>query len=99
MQTRFSKLINATVPGKRSQIAHFSQNLVIATVAKSRLCATKCAIYLVMKVKCCGVIAISVRSFLSTANRLKFEKTLIEVSLPVFTLFYVNPITYSVFEI
>ena len=37
VQTRFSKLINVTVPGKRSQVAHFSQNLVIATVAKSRL--------------------------------------------------------------
>ena len=51
-----------------------------------------------MKAKCSGVIAVSVHSFLST-DRLKFEKTLIEVSFPVFRLFYVNPITYSVYEI
>ena len=27
--------------------------------------------------------------------RLNFEKTLIEVSFPVFRLFYINPITYT----
>ena len=54
---------------------------------------------LVMKAKCSGVIAVSVHSFLSTTVMLKFEKTLIEVSFPVFRLFYVNPITYSVYEI
>ena len=43
------------------------QNRVIATAGKSRLLATKCATYLVMKAKCSGVIAISVHSFLSTA--------------------------------
>ena len=30
---------------------------------------------------------------------LKLEKTLIEVSFPVFRLFYVNPITYYVYDI
>ena len=43
------------------------QNRVIATAGKSRLLATKCATYLVMKAKCSGVIAVSVHSFLSTA--------------------------------
>ena len=43
------------------------QNRVIATAGKSRLLATKCATYLVMKAKCSRVIAISVHSFLSTA--------------------------------
>ena len=43
------------------------QNQVIATAGKSRLLATKCATYLVMKAKCSGVIAVSVHSFLSTA--------------------------------
>ena len=43
------------------------QNRVIATAGKSRLLATKCAAYLVMKAKCSGVIAVSVHSFLSTA--------------------------------
>ena len=31
--------------------------------------------------------------------RLKFEKTLIEVSFPVFRQYYVNPNAYSVYEI
>ena len=56
-----------TVPGKRDQVAHFYQNRVIAIAGKSRLLATKCATYLVMKAKCSGVIAVSVQSFLSTA--------------------------------
>ena len=43
------------------------QNRVIATVVKSRLLATKRATYLVTKANSCGVIAISVHSFLSTA--------------------------------
>ena len=43
------------------------QNRVIATAGKSRLLATKCATYLVMKAKCSGVIAVSIHSFLSTA--------------------------------
>ena len=59
--------VYVTVPGKRAQVEHFFQNRVIATVAKSRLCATKCATYLVMKAKCSGVTAVSVHSFLSTA--------------------------------
>ena len=42
-------------------------NRVIATAGKSRLLATKCATYLVMKANCSGVIAVSVHSFLSTA--------------------------------
>ena len=42
------------------------QNRVITTIGKSRLLATKCATYLVMKAKCSGVIAVSVHSFLST---------------------------------
>ena len=45
----------------------FFQNRVIATIGKSKLGATKCAIYLVIKATCGGVIAISVHSFLSTA--------------------------------
>ena len=45
----------------------FWKNRVIATIGKSRLWATKCATYLVMKAKCSGVIAVSVHSFLSTA--------------------------------
>ena len=51
-----------------------------------------------MKAKCSGVIAVSVHSSLATA-RLKFEKTLIEVSLLVFRLFYINPIMYSDYDI
>ena len=45
----------------------FFQNRVIATVGKSRLRATKCTIYLVMKAKCSRVIAVSIHSFLSIA--------------------------------
>ena len=41
-------------------------------------------IFLALKVTCCGVLAGSVQSFLTTIVKLKFEKTLIEVSLPVF---------------
>ena len=47
-----------TVPGKRAHFAHFFLNQVIGTVAKSRLGATKCATYLVMKAKCCGIAAL-----------------------------------------
>ena len=43
------------------------QNRVITVIGKSRLCARKCATYLVMKAKCSRVIAVSVHSFLSTA--------------------------------
>ena len=32
-------------------------------------------------------------------HMLEFEKTLIEVSFPVFRQYYVNPNTYSVYEI
>ena len=53
----------------------FFQNRYIATVAKSRLSATKCATYLVTKAGCSRVIAISIHSF--------FEKMLIE-AFPVF---------------
>ena len=45
----------------------FKKNRVITTVGKSRLRATKCATYLVMKAKCSGVIAVSVHSSLATA--------------------------------
>ena len=43
------------------------QNRVITTIRKSRLSAIKYTTYLVMKVKCSGVIVISVHSFLLTA--------------------------------
>ena len=59
--------VYVTVPGKRDHLGNFFQNRVIATTGKSRLWATKCATYLVMKAKCSGVIAVSVHSFLSTA--------------------------------
>ena len=45
----------------------FKKNRVITTIGKSRLQATKCATYLVMKAKCSGVIAVSVHSSLATA--------------------------------
>ena len=44
-------------------------------------------------------ITVSIPSFLFNCCRLTFEKTLIEVLFPVFRLFYVNPIMYSVYEI
>ena len=43
------------------------QNRVIAIVVKSRLLATKRITYLVTKANSCGVIAVSIHSFLSTA--------------------------------
>ena len=43
------------------------KNRVITTLGKSRVLATKCATYLVMKAKCSGVIAVSVHLSLATA--------------------------------
>ena len=40
-------------------------------------------IFFVVKAMRCGVLTVSVQSFLTTICKLKFEKTLIEVSLPV----------------
>ena len=39
--------------------------------------------FFVVKVMRCGVLIVSVQSFLTTICKLKFDKTLIEVSLPV----------------
>ena len=46
---------------------------------------SSCGIFFVEKVTRYGVLAVSVQSFLTTMHcKLKFVKTLIEVSLPVF---------------
>ena len=52
------------------------QNRVIGTTGLSKLSAIKCTTRFVVKVTCCGVMAVSVQS-------LEFEKALIEVLLPV----------------
>ena len=89
-----SNIIFVTV-GKGPMSSIFSKSSY-CYCSESRLGATKCSTYLVTKAKCCGFIAISVTHSCQLLQA-KFEKTLIEVSLPVFRLFNVNTITYSVY--
>ena len=72
-----------TVPEKR---AHFRQYFQIELLVLNGRVALKQqygVYFFVVKVTRCGVLAVSVQSFLSTISKLNFEKTLIEVSLPV----------------
>ena len=59
-------LIYVTVPRKRDQLGNFFKIELLLQQGRVGF-ELQCATYLVMKAKCSGVIAVSVKSFLSTA--------------------------------